>query len=252
VKPAVQPERGPIFCLVPCLPGERLTVTGTRVEIRFVSLYRLIYTAYRVKPYQVNGPEWINNERFDIIARVPAGVSASQLPEMLQALLADRFKLAIHRENKDTPVVALVVGKNGPHLEDASPDADAMAAKAVAAPGGLGLYSGEGEAHLDDSHHATSIGAPWGPVTASPPTQGDPDFQLLAVTMPGLVELLAPHEDRPVIDMTELKGRYHMQFRMVDLPPSRASGEDGGGRSSGPAIGNPLGEGLIECWIRPG
>ncbi len=255
VKPAVQPERGPVFCLVPCSPGERLTLSGTRVDIRYTSLFKLIYTAYRVKPYQVNGPEWIKTQRFDIEAKTPAGASADQLPEMMQALLADRFKLAIHRENKDTPVVELVVAKNGPHLENASPDAEAMAAKAVAAPGGRGLYSGEGEAHMDDSGQAIATGAPWGPVTASPPMQGNPHFELLAVTMPGLAELLGPHEDRPVIDLTGLKGRYHMQVTM-ELPPlpppGDRPGDRAGGRGDGPMMGDLLLEGFLKTLDKSG
>ena len=234
VKPAVQPERGPIFCLVPCSPGERLTVTGTRVDIRWMPLRKLIVTAYRVKPYQVAGPDWMQSQRFDIVAKIPAGASPDQVPEMLQALLAERFKLAIHRETKDTPVVALVVGRNGPHLEPAAPDAEALAAKAMAAPGGRGMYSGQGEAHMDDSGHATSTGAPWGPVTATPPREGSPHFDLLAVSMAGLVDLLAPHEDRPVIDMTGLTGRYHIQVTM-DLPAPPPPGADGGGGRVGRA-----------------
>jgi uncharacterized protein (TIGR03435 family) len=254
VKTAVQPERGPVFCLVPCSPGERLTLVGQRVDIRFMSLHKVIYTAYRLKPYQVKGPDWIETQRFDIIAKIPANASADQIPEMLQALLEDRFKLAIHRENKDTPVLVLVVGKNGPHLENASPDAEAVAAKAVAAPGGRGLYSGEGESHLDDSGYATSTGSPWGPVTASPPGQGDLRFELLAVTMPGLAELLTPHEDRPVIDVTGLKGRYHMQFT-IELPPPSPPGDAGGGRggrSGGPMTGDPLVEGLFQALEKSG
>lgn len=245
VKTASHPERGPVFCLGPCSPGERLTLVGQRVDIRFMSLHRLIYTAYRVKPYQVKGPDWIKSQRFDIMAKIAAGASADQIPEMLQSLLADRFKLAIHREEKDTPALALVVGKNGQRLEAASPDAEGIAARAVAAPGGRGLYSGEGEAHLDDSGHTTSTGAPWGPVTASPPGQGNPHFELLAVTMPGLAELLTPHEDRPVIDMTGLKGRYHIQFSL-DLPPLPLPG-DGGGRRGGPSSGPMMVDPLVQA-----
>lgn len=146
VKNAEQPERSPIFCLVPCSPGERLTVTGTRVDIRWMSLRKLIFTAFRIKQYQLTGPEWMESQRFDIAAKIPAGASPDQVPEMLQTLLAERFKLTVHHETRDTPVLALVVGKNGPHLEPAAPDADALAAKAMAAPGGRGLYSGQGEA----------------------------------------------------------------------------------------------------------
>src|SRR3984957_4868994 len=88
VKPAADPERVPMICLVPCSPGERLTVEGTRVDIRYMSLSRLILTAYRLKPYQLSGPDWMKTQRFDILAKIPEGGSKDQVPEMLQSLLA--------------------------------------------------------------------------------------------------------------------------------------------------------------------
>ena len=84
-----------------------------------------------------------------------------------------------------------------------------------------------------------------GPVTATPPIQGA-HFELLAVNMPGLAELLAPHEDRPVIDMTGLKGRYHMQFSIDLPPPGDGGGGRGGGPGGGPMMGDPLGEELFK------
>jgi uncharacterized protein (TIGR03435 family) len=53
VKPAAAPTREPAFCPVPCTPGERITVVGSRVDIRYMSLQRLIVIAYRIKPYQL-------------------------------------------------------------------------------------------------------------------------------------------------------------------------------------------------------
>jgi uncharacterized protein (TIGR03435 family) len=99
----------------------------------------------------------MQQQRLDILAKMLEGATAEQLPEMLQALLAERFKLAIHRENKETPVMALVVGKNGAHLEPAAADADALAAREASAPGGRGLYTGDGEAHMGD-HGVTVTG----------------------------------------------------------------------------------------------
>src|SRR5271154_1013421 len=95
VKPAADPGMVPMICLVPCSPGERLTVEGARVDIRYMSLSRLILTAYRLKPYQLSGPDWMKTQRFDIMAKVPEGVSKDKVPEMLQALLAERFQLSI-------------------------------------------------------------------------------------------------------------------------------------------------------------
>jgi len=51
-------------CIFPCT-GERLTVEGSRVDIRFMSLYQLIVRAYRVKPYQLSGPNWMTSQKFD-------------------------------------------------------------------------------------------------------------------------------------------------------------------------------------------
>ena len=88
------------------------TVEGSRLDIGFVSLADLVGMAYNVKPYQMQGPDWMSQQRFDIQARIPAGVSADKVPEMLQALLADRFKMTMHKEKKDQPVYALIIGKD--------------------------------------------------------------------------------------------------------------------------------------------
>lgn len=150
VKTAADPEMVPMFCIVPCAPGERLTVVGSRVDIRFMSLYKLIVTAYGIKPYQVSGPDWMRSPKFDIAAKMPDGVSKARLPEMLQALLAERFKLSIHRESKEQPVYALVVGKNGPKLKESAAAADALIPEgAPPGPGSRELYTPQGEAHID-------------------------------------------------------------------------------------------------------
>ena len=91
-----------------------MTIDAARVDICFFSLADLIRTAYRVKPYQVSGPSWIGADRFNIQAKIPDGVSKDVVPEMLQALLAERFQLTFHRENKEIAVDALVAGKIGP------------------------------------------------------------------------------------------------------------------------------------------
>lgn len=71
----------------------------------------------------------------------------------------------------------------------------------------------------------------------------------MAVSMAGLAELLAPHENRPVIDMTGLMGRYRMQV-VVDLPPPPPPGE---GRSGGGGpMDDPLGEGFFKALDKAG
>src|SRR5580692_6836271 len=68
-----------------------------------VPLRRLIERAYDVKPFQLTGPDWIDNVRFDITAKYPGGTTNEQRTLMLRTLLAERFHLAIHRESKDMP-----------------------------------------------------------------------------------------------------------------------------------------------------
>ena len=85
-----------------------------RLHYTNVSLSDVIGQAYRVQHHQISGPAWLDTERFDIVAKIPAGVSRDQLPQMFQALLADRFKLKLHSERKELSVYALVVGTNGP------------------------------------------------------------------------------------------------------------------------------------------
>ena len=89
-----------------------------------VSLVDLIATAYRVRSFQVSGPDWISVRRFDILAKLPQGASADSLPEMLQALLSDRFKLRLHRDSKEFSIYALVVGKGGSKLVPKPADYD--------------------------------------------------------------------------------------------------------------------------------
>ena len=102
-----------------------VTVSGDRVEINFASLAELVRIAYGVKAFQVAGPD---RERYDVQAKMPGGATADQMPELLQTLLAERFHLALHRENRDHAVYAMVVARSGLKLQEAEPGPDAPAA----------------------------------------------------------------------------------------------------------------------------
>jgi uncharacterized protein (TIGR03435 family) len=84
-----------------------------------VNLKEVIGKAYQVQRYQIDGPDWLETERFDVVAKFPPHSTAEQVPLMLQALLADRFKLTVHLETKELPVYALTVAKNGPKFKTA-------------------------------------------------------------------------------------------------------------------------------------
>src|SRR5689334_8446709 len=93
-----------------------------RVDFQYGTLLYYITYAYGVKSYQLAGPDWLREVRFDIAAKGPEGTRREQLPQMMQALLAERFRLQVHRESRELPGLALVVGKNGPKLTVAAPE----------------------------------------------------------------------------------------------------------------------------------
>jgi uncharacterized protein (TIGR03435 family) len=80
---------------------------------------------------QLSGPDWIKAKsiRFDIVAKAPPDTPLDQIRLMLQTLLTERFRLALHREQKELSYVALVIGKKGPKLREAIPDSDASGNK---------------------------------------------------------------------------------------------------------------------------
>jgi uncharacterized protein (TIGR03435 family) len=78
------------------------------------TLKGLICVAYQVKDFQVSGgPKWMDGDRFDINAKAEGAADGVQLRNMLQTLLADRFQLVFHREQKIGPAYALVLVKSG-------------------------------------------------------------------------------------------------------------------------------------------
>jgi uncharacterized protein (TIGR03435 family) len=229
VKIAVEPDRSPMFCIGPCTFGERMTVAGSRVDIRYMSLHQLIATAYRIKPYQLSDPDWLRSQRFDIAAKMPERASKAQVPEMLQALL---------------------VSKGGSKLRKSTADADAPVPET---PGSRPLYSpnGEGRSFADGTLMLT--GGAYGPIRGGRGATGGMKWEFQKLTMPALAELLTPHVDRPVLDMTNLKAAYYLSS--TNHPPT-----DGGSRkslepSSASESGRPpdlFGEGLLAAIEKAG
>ncbi len=85
-----------------------------------VTLKRSIAGAYNVGQERVlGGPDWTDTDRFDIVARSDQPVGDQGLMAMLQAMLADRFKLTLHRETRNAEAMVLGLGKNGPKIQRA-------------------------------------------------------------------------------------------------------------------------------------
>ena len=175
-------------------PGGRLTAT--------VPLLWFIAAAYDIPmaspvPLITGGPAWVSSPEglYDIQATapkgaIPDGLSASDRADrtraMLQALLADRFKLVLRRETREVPVYALVAGKDGPKM----PRADIEEKDCPDTPP-------DGPAPSDACHRFTG-GRGRG-------------LHARAVDMSDLVTFVQSWTDRPLVDKTGLKGLYHIE-----------------------------------------
>lgn len=180
-------------------------IDGQQVRITALNLKDYISAAYKVKLYQIEGPDYMGSERFDITGKVPAGASGDQVPEMLKSLLVDRFKLKAHMEKKDFPVYALVVAKGGLKMKESAPpdpDADVPGEKpkgqAVNVTGG----GGRGGVHIEYGHGSFF-------------TMADNKFIGRKLPMSSFVEVLARFEDKPVVDMTGLTGSYDFDLEFT-------------------------------------
>jgi len=173
-------------------------LTGSEWRVSNITVKDLVMAAYNVRDFQVSGgPAWISTARYEIAAKAPRAANADPLPSdsrqwtddqrqilqeqqrlRIQALLASRFHLEMHRESKDEPLYALVVGKNGSKLRkttEGSPDAGRMRI-------GRGVLTGRG------------------------------------VPLQVLTDLLSIQLGRPVRDQTGLKGKYDIDLEWTPDP----------------------------------
>jgi uncharacterized protein (TIGR03435 family) len=158
--------------------------------------------AYGIARYQLSGPNWLDNDRFDIVAKAPAGATKEQVKLMLQNLLAERFQLTLHREKQEMPAYSLAVGKNGSKMKES---AEGPAAADAAAPPPL----------PSDRPQLFTIGKdgfpriPGGYTGPSTIILGDrARMQARRESMQDFAVFLARELNRPVADETALKGKY--------------------------------------------
>ena len=169
-------------------PGARTDVLPPqqdpmRINYPGVALRSVIALAYGVTPDQITGPKWLGDERFDIVAQLPAGATPQQIPVMLQHLLTERFGMAVHGENKTTTFFALVTAKGGVKMKNVEkPEI----------------------------------------VAATVDLSGD-SIQLEGYTMPAFARFLSTSMGRPVVDETGLQGSYDitLYLSMADIKTGR-------------------------------
>ena len=108
---------------------------GGQLLVRNNTLRNIIRNTYGLQNFQiVGGPDWLDSDRFDIVAKAADDAQPAQMMLMVRTLLADRFKLAVHTETREIPIYALVMarsdGRPGPQLRPAGVDCAAMVAAA--------------------------------------------------------------------------------------------------------------------------
>lgn len=164
---------------------ENIQPSPDRLIMTNVSLKAAIRWAYGVLDYQVSGPGWLSDNRFDIQATTAAAVSEPQMRARLQTLLADRFKLQVHHTTKELSVYALVVAKDGPkfHESDSS-----------------------GESAIEPNPKEMKLVVHRAPVSQ-------------------LVEMLSNVAQLPVVDLTGLTARYDITIDLSKYILDRSANE---------------------------
>jgi uncharacterized protein (TIGR03435 family) len=191
------------FEVVSVKPNKSISYSSTfttdrgRLVATNVSLRGLIVRAFGVQDYQVEGPDWLGSERFDVSATFPEALPDKEeydaaLHAMLQKMLADRFKLVVHREQKIRPVYGLMTDKSGIKFKEAP-------------------------ASECDSHGRNNSGT---------------HFAGSCISMGAFAEFLARRRrdlpaDLPVLDMTGLKGFYNLTLDWVPDVPAVGNGPSG-------------------------
>jgi uncharacterized protein (TIGR03435 family) len=175
-------------------------------------LMNVLLTAYTPKTGGLflnnidNLPDWTKDSRYDIEARISDADRAAwqdpknqpaMLQEMLQALLADRFKLVVHREMKERPVYELVVAKGGPKFQETKPDEPRPAGTTLPGGGVMGSSGADGATHM----YNFSMGL--------------------------LAALLTSKSDRTVLDKTGLAGHYSIDIHEPAQMAAPSAGQDG-------------------------
>jgi len=174
-------------------------IDGAQVTCNYFSLRDFIRLAYRVKDYQIIAPEWMASERFNLAAKIPAGVPATKVPEMMRTLLEDRFQLKFHHDRKEFAVYGLTAPKGAGKLKESVVEAGAAPKDTVDVSAG-------------GSEKGTNVSLGNGSSFAF----GSGKLDAKKVTMIVFADLLARFVDKPVVDMTGLTGNYDI---LIDISP---------------------------------
>ncbi len=225
IKPAANPmstsNGGATFVMV----RGGMRVNGNRMEYTYASLRDLVKTAYNMKDFQVVTPEWMTATRYDVTATLPAGTTKDDVPEMLQSLLAERFKLTVHREQKDHDIYAMVAGKGGPKLTPTDPDNNKPL---IVTPEGSQQLSDATQKKISEELKATAAAsgrsAAGGTAFVMTGSGGTSKMQMRNQTLAKFADSISRFTDRPVFDKTGIEGSYDFILEVSQADMMRGVG----------------------------
>jgi uncharacterized protein (TIGR03435 family) len=182
------PPKFDVASIKPVVGGGMLADVQTSpgsLTMRNQSLLFLLQWAYEMPPFQIEAPDWLNDNRFDVLAKAEGGGDAAKLRLMLRALLAERFGLKAHTEQKEMQIYGLTLAKGGPKFQESTDEGPPDFVNS----GGRGTLV----AHR--------------------------------VTMQDLATKISEPLRRPVFDETGLKGRYEIRIDVTAYMQSEGKGD---------------------------
>jgi uncharacterized protein (TIGR03435 family) len=216
-----------------------------RITWNGATLMTILMAAYDVKRYQINGPDWLNTERFDVVVTVPAGATKEQVNVMWQNLLAERWGVALHHDSKVFQLDELVVAKGGAKLKET--DLDPSATQTPAPP----PVPLNGPPKLDKNGFP-QLAAP-GLMMMMTMGPNGPNSRMVAraQTMEQVANLLGNQLNHPVVDKTGLTAKYDFTLEFAPDPsffkgpagmmPPPVGPPPGGDRPEIPGASDPSG-----------
>lgn len=185
------------------------TKDPTHWNFRSATFQDLIGIAWNVQYFQISSKSAIDKDRFDVIVNVPEGASRDQFRLMMRSLLAERFQLKMHTESRNFPAYELVIAKTGFRLKESGGESESRKPAAQqdgfptlpAGPGFVANYSSSGIYPL------VRMRAQQQPISA-------------------LARMLRTPGQEPIVDKTELTGKYDFTLEYTLDPPGGSHGTD--------------------------
>jgi uncharacterized protein (TIGR03435 family) len=168
-----------------------------------MSLYNIVWIAFNLRSQQLIAPDWMNEPRFDITAKIPEGTTREQFFLMFQIMLADRFGLKVHHDRKEVQGYELTVAKGGPKLKESASEPPKDAAPPVPQRPVLG----------PDGFPVATPG-----ISGVTITRNRARGQWLRAKIERVLRDLDSQVGKPVVDATGLSGTYDLSLYWVPDP----------------------------------